>query len=372
MSVTSFQDTLDKVSNDFIDKFVIRFNSSPKGGLCTQDKIVKQSMTLYIGSGVDLSDCEIETNQVIDMSNSKDPICLDINSRLINMNTNDKEKMINDILNEIIPTLDTKIRQNTIFINLLRQKFLFLLMNLDANIQANCSSAVYIGQDQKIYFLGEIKKIPQPDGSIKEIYPITCEDSKFEFTQKAIVSQFTKCIVAPALDVLKNDPELKAAYDINPNQDCYYEEVLYRPCNGSVRTYTVKIVTPSKGTGQCLVKNGDVITKPCKTTDCKVSDWSQWSPCANNKQTKTRQVITPGEDCPKFIEERGCIISSIPADLSLRKIQVKSFTPPDEQIVEVNSSNWFVYGFDKMPEQQKKVLYGFLLLLLIALIYALI
>ena len=371
MSVTSFKDTLDKVSNDFIDKYVTKFNSSPKGGMCPKDIRVSQDIEIYIDEGVDLGDCEISTDQVINVSD-EGSICEDINSRLMNMETNAKKNMINEILDEIIPTLPIKIKQNTVFIKLLREKVLYLLMNIDATIQANCSSAIYLGQDKKIYFLGKVQKIKQPDGTIKEIYPVTCKDSKFEFSQKAIVKQFTKCIVTPAFDVLQNDPELKAAYDINPNQDCYYEEVLLKPCDGYMRTFSIKVVTPQKGNGTCPYVNGDIIQKPCNKSNCKVTDWEDWSPCINNKQTRTRKVLTPGNDCPNFIEERACIISSIPADLSLRGIEEKKLTSPSEQIVEINSSNWFVFGFDKMPETQKKILYAFLLLLLIVFLYALI
>ena len=245
-------------------------------------------------------------------------------------------------------------------------------MNIDATIQANCSSGIYVSQKKKIYFLGKVQKIKQPDGTIKEIYPVNCQGSTLEFTQEAIVKQFVKCIVTPAFDVLQNDPELKAAYDINPNQDCYYEEVLLKPCDGYMRTFSIKVVTPQKGNGTCPYVNGDIIQKPCNKSNCKVTDWEDWSPCINNKQTRTRKVLTPGNDCPNFIEERACIISSIPADLSLRGIEEKKLTSPSEQIVEINSSNWFVFGFDKMPETQKKILYAFLLLLLIVFLYALI
>jgi predicted Zn-ribbon and HTH transcriptional regulator len=371
MSVMSFKDTLDKVSNDFIDKYVTKFNSSSKGGMCSEATRIKQGINVVIEEGADLGDCEIEINQNMTLSD-QDSICADINSRLMNMETNAKRNMINEILDEIIPTLPIKIKQNTVFIKLLREKVLYLLMNIDATIQANCSSAVYLDQNKNIYFLGKIQKIKQPDGTIKEIYPITCKDSKFEFSQKAIVKQFSKCIVTPAFEVLQNDPELKAAYDINPNQDCYYEEVLFKPCNGSTRMFKIKVVNPPTGTGTCPYVNGDIIQKPCKTSTCKVTDWEDWSPCINNKQTRTRKVLTPGDDCPNFIEERACIISTIPADLSLRGIKVKELVSPSEQIVEINSSNWFVFGFDKMPETQKKILYTFLLLLLIVFLYALI
>lgn len=47
--------------------------------------------------------------------------------------------------------------------------------------------------------------------------------------------------------------------------------------------------------------------------DCVVSEWSEWSACADGFETRTRTVITPasngGIECPVLEEQRPCAVS---------------------------------------------------------------
>lgn len=49
--------------------------------------------------------------------------------------------------------------------------------------------------------------------------------------------------------------------------------------------------------------------------DCVVSEWSEWSTCADGFETRTRTVITPasngGVECPVLEEQRPCPLTCI-------------------------------------------------------------
>jgi len=64
--------------------------------------------------------------------------------------------------------------------------------------------------------------------------------------------------------------------------------------------------------------------------NCVVSAWSEWSPCVNGLQTRTRTVVTPpangGTACPPLSETRSCLDECTPV------LQAEITSPSCEQV----------------------------------------
>ena len=353
MNIPPFSITMNSICTSFIDNFTTKFNSTSDAGLCTSDKIIRQDMTLYIGRDFTGPTCTINATQTIDTTSTN--LCMDINKRLVNTPSTVKQKLIKETLDQIIGTLSIGITQNVAFINALRSKMTNILMNVSDNIQANCSQNIFVGQDQKIYLLGKVE----------------CENSTLDFTQKAIVKQYMKCMVQPVLDVLLEDPELKSLYELNPNRDCEFVREPFEGCNGSVRKFKIKILSKSKGSGTC--KYNQTLSTPiieeekCEIQTCKVSEWSDWSECLNNTQSRNRYILSGGVDCSSLVEERVCETPVVYRELSTGSKTIKQ----QKSLQPSPFYNMFIYGPSILPSTQRYTLYLFIGLLIIACIYSL-
>jgi len=89
-----------------------------------------------------------------------------------------------------------------------------------------------------------------------------------------------------------------------------------KTCGGGLTTRTRKVLTqPCNGGAQCppLTETGSCNTDPCKS-DCKVSDWSQWSTCSKDcgggvqtrSRTITQQACSGGAGCPALTDSQSC------------------------------------------------------------------
>lgn len=97
-------------------------------------------------------------------------------------------------------------------------------------------------------------------------------------------------------------------------------------CEGGLQTRTRTIVTaPAFGGNPC---GATIETRDCQEPqppiDCLVSDWSDWGPCENGSQTRTRTILVSpengGESCPVLTEVRECTV--LPYTISLSYIQL--------------------------------------------------
>jgi len=85
-------------------------------------------------------------------------------------------------------------------------------------------------------------------------------------------------------------------------------------CSGGLQTRTRTIVvSPEYGGNPCgpTIETRDC-QEPLPPVDCLVSEWSDWGPCINGAQTRTRTILTSpangGTSCPVLSEVRSCTI----------------------------------------------------------------
>jgi hypothetical protein len=324
-----FKDAIKCILKDLQDTFVKTFNEGP--GDCVADRTVKQNMAVFIGPNADLGECEVNISQKIDLKGKK--VCLDINKAIMNLQGEEKEKLLREVLDKTFILQSDYIQNRPDFINLCKSIILNKLMSIEASIDSKCSQTISVGQDQNVYLLGDIK----------------CKNSVFSFSQEAIVKAYMSCITGPFLDDLMNDLTLKKLYESPLDADCVFDKTLVQPCDGTTRKYRIDILKEKKGNGTCAYTNNQVISENCSLSKCKVSNWSGWSICAGGKQERTRKVITPGDDCPHFKETRPCfqqLRDRLNADQQLK-------TRPPPILGEKYGYEWLYYGPSYFTSTQK-------------------
>jgi len=366
-----YKEVIKCILKKVIDTFVDKFNKGP--GNCSSDKIIRQRSTVFIGPDFDGATCSVEINQSIDLTSKK--ICLDINKILADLggDLETKRTLIEDVVNDTFKYYNNPIvYKKTLFIEKLKDLIFDRLMNIDMTINAGCSQKVYVGQDQNIYLLGKI----------------LCENSKFEFTQSAIVKAYMRCITEPFMDDLVNQPELKRLFNINEsiNRDCIINKILVQGCNSTPgkpgqRKFKIDILIPQAGNGSCEYQQNQIISEECSTKLCETSDWDEWSPCVEEvqftsdsetsfptpsglrsgvgtqfrkrtlKKDSDGKVIGGGENCPSFEEKRICYIPK----LTRKNINQKLEIPPPKFATK-KGYEWLLYGPEYMTESQKTIL----------------
>jgi len=401
-----YKDVVKCILKSLQDTFVKKFNEGP--GNCSSDKIVKQNMSVFIGPDADLGECDVTLGQTIDMSAKR--VCLDINKVLLSLQGEEKVQLLRLILDEVFNQQSKYVKDRPLFVQKAKEYLLNKLMTVEASANTKCSQSISVSQDQNIYLLGEIK----------------CKDSKFEFSQSAIVKAYMSCITGPFLDDMANDYGLKRLFDAKLDNNCLWVKKLVQPCDGEIRKFRIEIIRPAIGSGVCefrddeytlsevrelarrngiknpenletdelcdalnlgikrvtdkdvrciktnptvmKINQNDIITESCKIPDCQVSDWSEWSSCLVEpgqlgEQTRERKVIKPGEDCPNVTEKRDCTTT-----LRKRKNSDQVIPKEGDNIVVNNYKGyeWLYYGPGVMTDRQKliaKVVIGLAILL---------
>lgn len=345
---TDFKTTLKCMFDSFNEMFAHDFSGGP--GDCSQDKIVKQSAKLLVGPEADLSDCNIDLSQQIDLSSKK--ICANINETLAKFEGEDKYNFIKELLDKVILTQPQNIKNKTNFIKRFRQLMIDSLMGVQGGVNSKCSQTISISQDQNIYFLGNVK----------------CKGSTFKFTQEAIVNAYMSCITGPILDNMVNDSLLKKYFIENQNADCIYDFELLEPCNNNKRKLKVNILSPSKGSGKCQYTQNQIIQDDCTTNSCKVSEWSEWSPCLINEiHHRTRRITLQGKDCPPLYEEEECVYEDKRERTNSNPQPVKRKNLKSQM---TSFYRVFADGPSALDSKQKAIFYAFLIFFFIVLFYA--
>jgi hypothetical protein len=97
-------------------------------------------------------------------------------------------------------------------------------------------------------------------------------------------------------------------------------------CEGGVQTRTRTIVTaPAFGGNPCgpVIETRDC-QEPLPPVDCLVSEWSEWGPCINGSQTRTRTILVSpangGLSCPVLSEVRTCTV--LPYTISISQFSL--------------------------------------------------
>ena len=128
--------------------------------------------------------------QKIDLKAKK--VCLDINKAIMNLQGNEKEKLLNQVLDNTFRPQSDYIQNRPDFIKMCKTIIINKLMSIEASIDSKCSQTIYVGQDQNVYLIGDIK----------------CKNSVFSFSQDAVVKAYMSCITSPFLDDLMEDLNL--------------------------------------------------------------------------------------------------------------------------------------------------------------------
>jgi len=346
-SLIDYKMAIKCILKDLIDTFIKVFNDGP--GNCSQDAIVKQNMTVFIGPDADLGKCKVNVGQKIDLKSKK--ICLDINSKLLSLGGSEKEQVLKQVLEQTFDLQPKYVKDRPKFMNLAKELIFKKLMEIDSSVNSKCSQSISISQDQNVYLLGTIK----------------CKDSTFNISQEAIVDAFMSCITSPFLDDLEGNGYLKKLYEQSLSQDCVYDLILTKPCDGKTRQYKVDILQPAVASGKCLYTQNQLVDVPCLTTKCKVSGWSEWSPCVQGEQMRERKMIVPGDDCPSFTQKRGCI-----SQLRKRKNSDQDVSGDREiRFNDLKGYEWLYFGPKVMSSRQKKIAFIIVVVLVIIWVYTL-
>ena len=99
-----------------------------------------------------------------------------------------------------------------------------------------------------------------------------------------------------------------------------------KPCGGVKQQLKAEIIVKPNSTGTpcpSLIKEEDCNVEPCSLNDCKLTNWSEWTPCppcGKGTQSRTREIIEKerigGKACSTFElrEEKECNILPCPVD----------------------------------------------------------
>ena len=108
------------------------------------------------------------------------------------------------------------------------------------------------------------------------------------------------------------EPVRTVAFHCGGSVDCVVSDWSdWSPCENNVQRRTRTVLVPPSAGGDVCPPLEEV--RDCSDTvavDCVVSQFSPWSRCVGGRQTRTRTVITPpsngGRQCPNLTETRDC------------------------------------------------------------------
>jgi len=137
--------------------------------------------------------------------------------------------------------------------------------------------------------------------------------SAVNFTFTALVRDAQGCVgTASATFSCGGD----AGGDPNAPVDCQVSEWSdFGPCINGQQTRTRSVVTQPRNGGAPCPALTETRSCPPVAVDCQVSAFSNWGPCVDNVQRRTRQVVTQpqngGRACPALEETRRCRGSAV-------------------------------------------------------------
>lgn len=168
------------------------------------------------------------------------------------------------------------------------------------NIFQSCSQEVLIDQQQTITLKGNFD----------------CQGRSITVNQDLFLNIQMNCLIKPLLNNLKNDTELQRLY-VNGDSNCtFYKK--YSSCINGKRKIN-RIFTSKE---DCANIEEEYFEN-CEIPKCQISNWSKWSVCNFNENWKstrfrTRKFIKQGEECNNIMrEEEECYIPEREAGSSL-------------------------------------------------------
>lgn len=281
MNNSNYESFIDQFVADFTKDFSDFFDSTTN---CTQNISLSNKINLNV-SNATISGCDINITQANDLTKGE-RLCSELSQRLFELSPEELGVMINDRLKAVTDRYNLP----SSFKNMLRDKLVDFFMNNRISDVANCSQNIVVDKDQVIYINGEFKCI---------------NGSSLTINNKSIVNGFLKCLINPIMMVLKTDLFLKRAFE-SPSRDCVWDKIPEEGCKNGKRKYVIKVLKDKYGEGICNARDGDIIFESCDVPECRMGRWSEWSPCINGRQSRIRNIESPGVNCPSTIDTTNC------------------------------------------------------------------
>jgi hypothetical protein len=76
---------------------------------------------------------------------------------------------------------------------------------------------------------------------------------------------------------------------------CRYAKAEWSECDPATNVMTKTMTLKRGDAGTC--EPTKVVTKKCNKEKCTYGQWSEWGECQNGSRTKTREVLSGGEEC---------------------------------------------------------------------------
>lgn len=297
----TYEQVLDYLENKIADVFANEVGSSLENDEnCSQTTGAYTNQSLTIAPGVTVKNCNIRLSSKTTVSTNQQ--CSNPDLKLFTMSLERKEQLFTKICDDIKQELTSAFPDKTSFIKYFIPLMKANLMDMNSPSKFQCRQDVLGIRDQQV----------------KITKNLTCIDNSPIVIDGSIWANIRmKCLAKKSLDTLRNNSALAKFFIFKENDDCNYDKIIVKECDGSKRTVKIKINYPSRGSGSCPYTDGQEVEEACSFGNCIISDWKPWSPCFEvngiGKQYRTREITSYGRICPEasnLKEERNCVSGS--------------------------------------------------------------
>lgn len=294
----TYPELLDYLENKISDMFATEVGPSiENSGSCAQNVEAVTNQSLIIAPGVKVKNCNIRLSSKTYVSTNAE--CSNPDKKIFEMSEEMRNKIFSKICAEIFFELKSAFPEKYTFISyfipMLKQSL--VTMNY---AKFKCTQDVLGMRNQKVTITKDL---------------ICDNNSPIVIDGKIWANIRMKCLAKTSLNTLRNNVGLLKFFNYKESEDCNYDKIIIKECNGSKRTVKIRINRPERGSGYCPYKDGQEVEEPCYYYKCQIGEWKEWSPCFEvdgiGKQYRTREILQPGEYCPSasnLKEERPCIV----------------------------------------------------------------
>jgi hypothetical protein len=313
----TYPQLLDYLENKIADMFAREVGDSIENtDSCQQSVQAISKQSLSIAPGVKVTNCNIKLSSKTYVST--DETCSNPDKKIFEMSEERRNQVFSKICGDILLELKSAFPEKPTFISYFIPMLKQSLMTMNYS-KFNCTQDVIGIRDQKV----------------KITKDLTCDsNSPITIDGKIWANIRMKCLAKTSLDTLRNNTGLQRFFSYKESDDCNYDKVIIKECDGSKRTVKIRINRPARGTGSCPYTDEQELEEPCSYIGCEIGDWKAWSPCFEvngiGKQYRTREILKPGEYCPSasnLKEERKCVVgqnTGVQSELNDELANIKS------------------------------------------------